>query len=92
MKSRVVSISRTCHRRRRDRLVANDLGFRYVNDEIIIKADEHAGVSPETVAEVEHSQTLIDRVLEGMAAGGIGYIPSDVLIRPQSRIPYQNLI
>lgn len=92
MESRVVSISRTLAAGGEEigRLVANDLGFRYVDDEIIVRAAEHAGVAPETVAEVEHSQSLIGRVIEGMLTGGMaemGHIPNDVL-----RTSYQNLI
>ena len=95
VESRVVSISRTLAAGGEEigRLVANDLGFRFVDDEIIIEAAEQAGVSPETVAEVEHSQPLIDRIIEGIPAGGMGdmgYVPTDVLIQP--RASYQNLI
>ena len=99
MESRIVSISRTLAAGGEEigRLVANELDFRYVDDEIIVKAAEHAGVSPETVGEVEHSRSLIERVCEGMATGGggmleMGYIPNDVVTGPRVRTSYQNLI
>jgi len=50
------------------RLVAAQLGFRYVDNEIIIKAADTAGVSPETVEKAEHRPTLIQRIIDGMAA------------------------
>ncbi len=48
-------------------MVAKELGFRYADEEIIIKAAEKAGVSPETVAQAEHTPSLIARILESMA-------------------------
>jgi cytidylate kinase len=51
------------------RLVSEQVGFRYVNDEIIDRAAEHAGVSRRAVAEVEHSPTLISRIINSLAAG-----------------------
>lgn len=49
--------------------VATELGFRYVDDEIIERAAEMAGVSPADVAAVEHSQPLIARILTAVAMG-----------------------
>jgi cytidylate kinase len=48
--------------------VADSLGFRYVDDEIVRRAAEAAGVSPETVARSEQTPPLIRRILEVMAA------------------------
>lgn len=48
--------------------VADSLGFRYVDDEIVRKAAEAAGVSTETVARSEATPPLIRRILEVMAA------------------------
>ena len=50
-------------------LVAKQLGFRHVNDEIIDRAAEQAGVSRQAVAEVEQSPTLISRIMNSLAAG-----------------------
>jgi hypothetical protein len=47
-------------------MVAQQLGFRYADDEIINEAAARAGVSREAVEKVEHRQGLITRILEGM--------------------------
>lgn len=49
------------------RRVATDLGFRYVDDQIVERAAEMAGVTPAEVAAVEHSQPLIARILAALA-------------------------
>ena len=102
MESTVVCISRTLAAGCEEigPLVARELDFRYVDDEIIAKASEHAGVSPETVARVEQSQSLIDHILEAMEAGA--YLEASAFARPlevegatavpESRLGYQNLI
>lgn len=46
------------------RLLAEQLGFRSVNEQIIEWAAEQAGVSREAVDEVEHSQPLVTRIVE----------------------------
>jgi cytidylate kinase len=46
--------------------VAQELGFRYADEEIIVRAAETAGVSPQTVAEIERTPGLITRILEAM--------------------------
>jgi len=48
------------------RVVASKLGFRYVDDEIIRRAAEKAGVSPETVAQAEHTPGMVTRILQSM--------------------------
>jgi len=106
MESTVVSISRTLAAGGEEigRLVAGELGFRYVDDEIITKASEYAGVSPETVARVEQSQSLVGRILEAIEVGGIleasAVAPLPELALPEfeggpvvpARLTYQNLI
>ena len=54
------------------RAVANALGFRYTDEEILVRAAEEAGVSPELVAEAEHAPGLITRILEHMARTSLG--------------------
>jgi hypothetical protein len=46
---------------------AMELGLRYADEEIIVRAAEKAGVSPETVADIERTPGLLARILEGMA-------------------------
>jgi hypothetical protein len=48
-------------------MVAKELGFRYADEEIIARAAETAGVSPEAVAQAEETPGLIVRILEAMA-------------------------
>ena len=69
MPSRAVSISRTLGARGEEvgRLVAKELGFRYVDNEIIDKAAERAGVSPEMVASNEKTQPLLTRILDAIS-------------------------
>jgi hypothetical protein len=69
MSCRVICISRSLGAGGEEigRMVAKELAFRYADEEIIIKAAEKAGVSPETVAQAEHTPSLITRILESMA-------------------------
>jgi cytidylate kinase len=61
------------------RLVAERLGFRYVSDEIIDRAAEQAGVSRREMAEVEHSPSLISRIIIGLGASVTGEFGSPVV-------------
>jgi uncharacterized protein len=71
MGAEVVTIAMTTGARAEQigRMVADHLGFRYVSDEIIDRAAGHAGVARQAVAEVEHSPTLISRIMNSLAAG-----------------------
>lgn len=66
---RVVTIAFTDGARAEEigRRVATDLGFRYVDDQIVERAAEMAGVTAAEVAAVEHSQPLIGRILAALA-------------------------
>ncbi len=50
------------------RLVAKELGFRYVDDEIIARAAEKGGVSPSDVADAQLRKSLLHRVLESLGS------------------------
>ena len=69
MPCRVICISRSLGSGGEEigRTVAKELGFRYADEEIIVKAAEKAGVSPKTVADAEHTPRLIERILESIA-------------------------
>ena len=69
MASKAVSISRTmgAHGEEVGRIVAKELEFRYIDNEIINQAAERAGVSPETVAQNEKTQPLLTRILEAIS-------------------------
>jgi cytidylate kinase len=52
------------------RLVAERLGFLYVDDEIVARAAAKGGIGPEEVADEERRKSLVARVLEAIAQGG----------------------
>jgi hypothetical protein len=51
-------------------LVADQLGFLYVDDEIVAQAAARAGVGSADVADAERRRSLIMRVFDAMAQGG----------------------
>jgi cytidylate kinase len=48
--------------------VAERLGFRYVDDEVIALASEKAGIDPAVVAKAEEHTTLLSRLMDALAA------------------------
>jgi cytidylate kinase len=52
------------------RLVADQLGFLYVDDEIVARAAAKAGVGPAEVADAERRRSLVVRALDAIAQGG----------------------
>ena len=52
------------------RLVAQRLGFLYVDDEIVARAAAEAGIDPAEVADAERRKSLAVRMLEGIAQSG----------------------
>jgi cytidylate kinase len=48
--------------------VAEKLGFRYVNEEIILEASRLARVDPKLVAATEQKQTFLQRLLESLSS------------------------
>lgn len=68
---RVVCISRTTAAGGEDvgQAVAQQLGFRYVDEQIIVRAAQQAQVEPALVARTEHRQPLLQRLLEKMPRG-----------------------
>jgi cytidylate kinase len=52
------------------RLVADQLGFLYVDEEIVARAAAKAGVGPAEVADAERRRSLIMRALDAIAQGG----------------------
>ena len=51
-------------------MVADQLGFLYVDDEIVAQAAARAGVGPDDVAGAERRRSLIMRTLDAIAQGG----------------------
>lgn len=79
-------------------MVSNELRFRYVDDEILVRAAERAEVEPSLVADAERRKSLLTRVLEAMAAAGTvqlepaaAFAP-DALIALNASANYQQLI
>jgi len=52
------------------RLVADRLGFLYVDEDIVVHAAAWSGIDPGKVASQERRQSLATRALEAVAAGG----------------------
>jgi hypothetical protein len=52
------------------RLVAERLGFLYVDDEIVAQAAARGGIGPGEVADEERRKSLVGRVLEAISQGG----------------------
>ncbi len=69
MNTRVISISRQVGSAGEEvaQALARRLDFRYIDYQVIQKAAEDAGVSPETVSESEHTPSLMTRLLEALA-------------------------
>jgi len=67
----VVCISRSAGAGGEDvgRLVAAELGFQYVDEEIVAQAAARAGIGSEQVADEERRRSLVLRVLDTLAAG-----------------------
>jgi len=68
--------------------VAQQLGYRFVDDEIVSRAAERTGMPTEIVADAEQRRSLARRILEAMvsAPGGdpIGYTPNVEAFNPAS--------
>jgi Cytidylate kinase-like family len=92
--TKVVAISRAAgaEGERIGALVAERLGFRYVDEEIIGRAAEKQGVDPAAIADAERRKGVIQRVLEGLGQSGPGgatpggplWIPDDATELAQS--------
>ena len=70
--SKVVAISRAigAEGERIGALVAERLGFRYVDEEIISSAADKQGVDPATIADAERRRGVLMRILEGLGQSG----------------------
>jgi cytidylate kinase len=65
---RVIAISRALGAGGEEvgRIVATQLGLRYADEEIIVKAAEKVGVSPGTITKAESTPGLIERIMESL--------------------------
>jgi len=53
-------------------LVANGLGFRLIDEDIVTRAALEAGVETELVADVERRKSTLVRLIEGLGSTGMG--------------------
>jgi cytidylate kinase len=70
MTARVICISRTLAAGGVEvgRFVAESLGYRFLDDEVITLAAEKAQVDPREFAAVEHRESVLERVLDALTA------------------------
>ena len=98
MSCQVITIARTLGAGGEEiaRSVAGELGFRYVDDEIIRRAAEKAGVDAETVAQAEHTPGLVTRILDAMGRSPMvtlaGPVVPAALDPPLGLSAYESLI
>jgi cytidylate kinase len=64
------------------RLVAERLGYRLVDEEIIARAAQKEGVSPEMLADVERRRSFLTRLLTELGRSGYGdlYMSTDLTV------------
>lgn len=69
MNTRVIALSRQVGTAGEEvaQTVAERLGFRLIDYQVVQRAAQEAGVSPETVSEAEHTPSLLTRILEALA-------------------------
>jgi len=94
MAARVVCISRTLAAGGETvgRLACERLGFRYLDDEIVGKAAEKAGVDISRIVQAEHKQSFLDYVFDAMGRGTPTPAKSEyVLSQSVGRQPYADL-
>ncbi len=58
------------------RLLAEQLGLRYVDDEVIAEAADWAGLDPAFVADAERRKSFVSRLLGGMGGGSTMRLPT----------------
>jgi cytidylate kinase len=94
---RVVSISRSLGAQGEQigHLVAEQLGFRYVDTEILVRAAERAGVPVEAVEKVEQSTGVVTRIVENLRFITVpevsGWLAAENILQNPSA-EYQSLI
>jgi CMP/dCMP kinase len=91
MPTRVVTISHTTGAGGETigRTVADRLGFRYIDEEIITLAAEKEGVDPELVADTERRRGFLSRLFSGLTEGAVdvGVPGSGVLVPETGLVP-----
>jgi hypothetical protein len=73
------------------RLVAERLGFRYLDEEIVAAVAEREELDPEVVADVERRKSLVARFLESLADAGAAEAYGGVVAGPVPAAPGDDL-
>src|SRR5260370_33186483 len=97
MPTRVVTISHTTGAGGETigRTVADRLGFRYIDEEIITLAAEKEGVDAALVADTERRKSFLARLFSGLAEGpvDVGVVPGpEGVMAPRRRDPRLGLL
>ena len=94
MPARVICVSRTLGAAGPEvgRAVSERLGFRYVDEEIVIRAAEKGQVGEEVVADAEKRRTLARRLLDELAWVGTVQLMPPVSPTEYTTGPYRDLI
>jgi cytidylate kinase len=87
----VVCISRAdgAHGEAIGRLVSEQLGYRYIDEEIVARAADASGVDPEVLAGAEERRSLLRRVVEGFGHASVAQAPSEQMPKTEE---HQDLI
>jgi cytidylate kinase len=95
MPARVICISRTSGAggEQIGRSVAEELGFTYVDDEVIVRAGEKAGIDATLVAQAERRQSMLTRLLDALPRRPLvdAYLPQSDAPRPLPDIHHDDL-
>ena len=75
MPARVIAISRTLGAGADEigRTVASELGFRYVDEEVVSQAAEKSGLDPDLVADAERRRPLVLRLLGELGSSQVSF-------------------
>ena len=94
MPARVICVSRTLGAAGPDvgRAVSERLGFRYVDEAIVVQAAERGQVGEEVVADAEKRRTLARRLLEELAWVGTVQMMPPISPTEYATGPYRDLI
>lgn len=94
MPTSVVCVSRTLGAAGPEvgRAVAERLGFRYLDEEIVIRAAERGQVAEEVVADAEQRRTLARRLLDELAWVGTVQLMPPISPTEYAKGPYRDLI
>jgi cytidylate kinase len=70
--------------------VADQMGFRYINDEIIGLAASKANVTPGEVDRVEHTKLLADRIVDALSTMSLGFAGEAAIGTVYELLPLQD--